>query len=245
MRFVQLRSVNAAGNGSWSGVLAKQLITIPAGNSRTVGLPFTATGNQTIAGIFGSANEAGLASGNTSESSTNILLLDENGQTSTAVFFNSAAGQWREGPTDMGATAIPQGSGFILWNPTGADDHIVLAGTPRASDGPPVSVAITTQTGKFQLVTHGRTTATRLVDLNLNPGPGAGQFKIANLSRNADRIWIRDAEGNLVRHHHNGTNWMSGDATTNDTTIPPGAAFFILRATGSTFETWVLPAEAP
>jgi hypothetical protein len=245
LRFVQARSVNAAGNGSWSDVLAKQLITIPAGATRSISPPFTPAGNQTIAGIFGAANEAGLASGNVSTSATNILLLDNNGQTSTAVFYNSSAGQWREGPTDQGGFAIPQGSGFLLQNPTGVDDHIVLSGTPRAIDAPPVSVAVTPDTGKFQLVSPGRTSATRLVDLNLNPGTGLGQFKTANISKNADRIFVPDAEGNLVRHHHNGTNWVSGPLITNDETIAPGAAFFILKATGSTFETWVLPAEAP
>lgn len=245
LRFVQVRSVNAAGNGSWSGVLAKQLLTIPAGATLLASPPFTPAGNHTIAGIFGSSNEAGLASANVSASATNILLLDNNGQTATAVFYNSAMGQWREGATERGGFAVPQGTGFLLQNPTGADDHIVLSGTPRAVDAPPVSVAVTSDTGKLQLVSPGRTSATRLVDLNLNPGTGVGQFKTANFSRSADRIFVPDAEGNLVRHHHNGTNWISGQSNTNAQTIPPGAAFFILKATGSTFETWVLPAEAP
>lgn len=245
LRFVQVRSVNAAGNGSWSDVLAKQLVVVPAGSTRYLSLPFTPAGNQTVAGIFGSANEAGLASGPNSSTATNILLLNSEGQTATSIFYNSSTSQWREGPTDRSGFPIPQGSGFMLQNPTATDDHIVFTGTPRDSGGQPVTVSVSVDPGKFQLVSPSRSTPTRLADLNLNPGTGVGQFKAANLVRNADRIFVPNAEGALVRYHHDGTNWKQGPSIANDVTIPAGGAFFILKSTGSSFQNWVLPAEAP
>jgi endonuclease G len=245
LRFVQVRSVNAVGNGSWSDVLAKQLILIPATSTRYLSLPFTPGGNQTVAGIFGSTNEAGLTAGGNSSVATNVLLLNSNGQTANFIFYNSSASQWREGPTDQGALSIPQGNGFMLKNPTATDDYLVLTGTPRASGGPPVTISITTDPGEFQLVSPTRSTATRLADLNLNPGPGLGQFKTANLVRNADRIFVPNSEGALIRYHHDGTNWKQGPSIANDITVPVGGSFFILKATGSTFQSWVLPAEAP
>jgi hypothetical protein len=245
LRFVQVRSVNAAGNGSWSDVTARQRVVVPAGSTRYLSLPFTPAGNQTVAGIFGSANEAGLIAGGNSSVATNILLLNSEGQTANSVFYNSSAGQWREGPTDRGALSIAQGSGFILQNPTGTDDYIVLTGTPRASDGPPVTISVTADPGKFQLVSPTRSSATRLADLNLNPGPGVGQFKTANLVRSADRIFVPNSEGALIRYHHDGTNWKQGSSIANDVTVPAGGSFFILKATGSTFQSWVLPAESP
>jgi hypothetical protein len=245
LRFVQVRSLNAVGNGSWSDVLAKQLILIPAGSTRYLSLPFTPAGNQTVAGIFGSTNEAGLVSGSNSTAATNILLLNSEGQTANSIFYNSSASQWREGPTDRGGFGIAQGTGFILQNPTGADDYLVLSGSPRASGGPPVTVPVTTAPGEFALVSPGRTAATRLADLNLNPGPGVGQFKTANLVRSADRIFVPNSEGVLIRYHHDGTNWKQGPAIANDLTVLPGGAFFILKATGSSFQSWTLPAETP
>jgi hypothetical protein len=244
-RFVQARSVNAAGNGSWSDVLAMQLLVVPAGSTRYLGLPFTPLGNLTVSGIFGSANEAGLASGNTSSSATRIHLLNNEGQTGHTIFFNSSAGRWREGPIDRNAFPIPFGTGLILQNSAAEDDHIVLSGTPRAPGNSSATITVDADPGHFQLVTPGRMAATRLADLNLNPGIGAGQFKTANLVRNADRIFAPDATGAFIRFHNNGTNWMQGPTIANDITIPAGGAFFILKATGSSFETWVLPVETP
>ncbi len=245
LRFVQVRSVNAAGNGSWSDAIAKQLIVVPAESTRYLGLPFAPSGNQTVSGIFGSANEAGLAPGINSSSATRIHLLNTEGQTAHTVYFNSSAGQWLEGPTESGGLAIPFGTGLILVNSSGVDDHIVLTGTPRDPGDPPTTVSVATDPGKLRLVSPGRTTATRLADLNLDPGPGPGQFKTSALVRNADRIFAPDASGAFLRYHHDGTNWMQGPLPANDVEIPPGGAFFILKATGSSFSSWVLPAEAP
>ena len=245
LRFVQVRSVNAAGNGPWSDTIAKQLLVVPAESTRYLGLPFAPSGNQTVSGIFGSANEAGLASGNNSSSATRIHLLNSEGQTAHTVFFNSSFGQWLEGPNESGGLAIPLGTGLILANSSGVDDHIVLTGTARDPGDPPTTVSVDTDPGKLRLVSPGRTTATRLADLNLDPGSGPGQFKTSALVRNADRIFAPDSTGAFLRYHHDGTNWMQGPAPANDVEIPPGGAFFILKATGSSFSSWVLPAEAP
>lgn len=241
LRYVQVWANNAAGASANSTQQVNQLQSIAAGATSYLSAPGNA-GTNTVAGIFGAANEAGLASGATDSASTNILLLDQNGATANTIFYNSSVNQWREGATAMESTAIAQGKAFMLKNNTGSTDYFLLVGTPREGGSQP-TVSLN-PAGKFTLCTTGRTAPTSLADMNLNPGSGAGAFKTAAKAKDADKVIVVDqTTGAATNYYHNGTNWMDGLRAVPTAEIPAGQGFFIKKASDSTFSTWTLPAE--
>jgi hypothetical protein len=242
LRYVQVRANNAAGASANSTQQVNQLQSIAAGATSYLSAPGE-VGTNTVAGIFGAANEAGLASGATDSASTTILLLNSNGATANTIFYNSSVNQWREGGTAMAGTAIAQGKAFMLKNNTGSADYFLLVGSPRTVDTPPPTVSLN-PAGAHTLVTTGRTTPTTIANMNLNPGTGAGQFKAATKAKDADKVIVLDqTTGAATNYYHNGTNWMDGLRAVPSAEIPAGQGFFIKKASNSTFESWTLPAE--
>ena len=241
LRYVQVRANNAAGASANSTQQVNQLQSIAAGATSYLSAPGE-VGTNTVAGIFGSANEAGLASGATDSASTTILLLNSNGATANTIFYNSSVNQWREGATAMDSTAIAQGKAFMLKNNTGSTDYFLLVGSPREGGSQP-TVSLN-PAGKFTLCTTGRTAPTSLADMNLNPGSGAGAFKTAAKAKDADKVIVVDqTTGAATNYYHNGTTWMDGLRAVPTAEIPAGQGFFIKKASDSTFNTWTLPAE--
>jgi hypothetical protein len=226
-----LRSV---GNATLASFLLK-------GNSTVTFTPYPA--NSTISEIFGSSNEAGLAQGSTDSVATTILLPNSNGSTANTIFYDTDVNEWREGPTDMGSTAIAAGKAFMLKNNTGSTDYFLLVGTPRDSQ-PVVSLS---SAGNFTLLTTGRTTETPLTSLNLNPGTGAGQFKAASKPSGGDRLIVPPANSTdpvtTYWYHTTSGQWYDGLTPVPSAGIPAGQGFFIKRASDSTFSTWTMPAE--
>jgi len=241
LRYVQVRANNAAGASANSTQQVNQLQSIAAGATSYLSAPGE-VGTNTVAGIFGSANEAGLAAGATDSASTTILLLNSNGATANTIFYNSSVNEWREGATAMDATAIAQGKAFILKNNTGSTDYFLLVGTPREGGSQP-TVSLN-PAGNYTLCTTGRTTPTTIANMNLNPGTGAGQFKAAPKAKDADKVIVVDqTTGAATNYYHNGTTWMDGLRAVPSAEIPAGQGFFIKKASNSTFSTWTLPAE--
>ena len=241
LRYVQVRANNAAGASANSTQQVNQLQSIAAGATSYMSAPGE-VGTNTVAGIFGSANEAGLASGATDSASTTILLLNSNGATANTIFYNSSVNQWREGATAMDTTAIAQGKAFMLKNNTGSTDYFLLVGSPREGGSQP-TVSLN-PAGNYTLCTTGRTTPTTIANMNLNPGTGAGQFKAATKAKDADKVIVVDqTTGAATNYYHNGTTWMDGLRAVPTAEIPAGQGFFIKKASNSTFSTWTLPAE--
>jgi|GEM_PF-2482868 len=239
LRYVQVRANNAAGASANSTQQVNQLQSIAAGATSYMSAPGE-VGTNTVAGIFGSANEAGLASGATDSASTTILLLNSNGATANTIFYNSSVNQWREGANAMDATAIAQGTAFMLKNNTGSTDYFLLVGSPRTTQ-PVVSL---NPAGNYTLCTTGRTTPTTIANMNLNPGTSAGQFKAATKAKDADKVIVVDqTTGAATNYYHNGTTWMDGLRAVPSAEIPAGQGFFIKKASNSTFSSWTLPAE--
>jgi hypothetical protein len=241
LRYVQVRANNAAGASANSTQQVNQLQSIAAGATSYMSAPGE-VGTNTVAGIFGSTNEAGLASGATDSASTTILLLNSNGATANTIFYNSSVNQWREGASAMDSTAIAQGKAFMLKNNTGSTDYFLLVGSPREGGSQP-TVSLN-PAGNYTLCTTGRTTPTTIANMNLNPGTGAGQFKAAPKAKDADKVIVVDqTTGAATNYYHNGTTWMDGLRAVPTAEIPAGQGFFIKKASNSTFSTWTLPAE--
>lgn len=245
--YVRVRGVSAGGNGTWSNTQSNQIQSIDSGVSRYMSLPgSTASGNYTIADIFGSSNEAGLTSGTTAGNSTVVLLLNASGGTANTIFYNSTAVAWREGGADAAATNVGAGKAFILQNNSGATDYFLLVGTPRDVLVQP-TVSINNSGSKLTLVTTGRTSTTPLADLNLNPGTGAGQFKAATQPKSADRLIVPPADPTQpvtsYWYHSGSSKWYDGLNEVPSAAIPAGQGFFIKQSTDSTFSTWTMPQE--
>jgi hypothetical protein len=245
--YVRVRGVSAGGNGTWSNTQSNQIQSIDSGVSRYMSLPgSTASGNYTIADIFGSSNEAGLTSGTTAGNSTVVLLLNASGGTANTIFYNSTAVAWREGGADAGATNVGAGKAFILQNNSGSTDYFLLVGTPRDVLVQP-TVSINNSGSKLTLVTTGRTSTTPLADLNLNPGTGDGQFKAATQPKSADRLIVPPADPTQpvtsYWYHSGSSKWYDGLNEVPSAAIPAGQGFFIKKSTDSTFSTWTMPQE--
>jgi len=245
--YVRVRGVSAGGNGTWSDTQSNQIQSVESGVSRYMSLPgSTASGNYTIADIFGSSNEAGLTSGTTAGNSTVVLLLNGSGGTANTIFYNSIAAAWREGGADAAATNVGAGKAFILQNHSGSTDYFLLVGTPRDVAVQP-TVSINNSGSKLTLVTTGRTSTTPLADLNLNPGTGAGQFKAATQPKSADRLIVPPADPTQpvtsYWYHSGNSKWYDGLREVPSAAIPSGQGFFIKKSTDSTFSTWTMPQE--
>jgi hypothetical protein len=206
-----------------------------------------------VADIFGSNNEAGLATGANDTSATTIQLVAANGSTGTAIFRNGS-GQWQQGvSTTAGTVEIGRGRAFILTNNSDSTDYFLLVGT--GTNVTPTAVAID-NAAPLALVTSGRTTATSLSNFVVNLTPtttpsGSTHFKASATTANADQIIVPSPGANQpaqIFFYHptprtGGAGWFIGGKRVTTETIPAGAGVFIRKATGSTLESFTPPAE--
>lgn len=251
--YVRVRAAAAGGNGTWSDVHANQIQSLGAGQTKYLSVPGLPPGashsvNFTVADVFGSANAAGLESGSVDTDSTVVMLLGSTGSTEHRIFFDSDVDEWREGPTDKGAQVVGLGKGIIMKNNTGSTDYFLLAGRVAAQEpGNATVFAADAPAGRMSLVAPNRSTTTPLPSLGLTRGNNtASGLKRATAPKDADLLLIPDSAGILRRYHFDGTNWRSGLRAVADPSsvrIPPGGAFFLRKATGSSFEQWKLPTE--
>ncbi|MBU6182734.1 MAG: fibronectin type III domain-containing protein [Verrucomicrobia bacterium] len=244
IRYVQVRANNAAGASANSTMQVNQLRSIAAGATAFLSVPGVVNGgNATIAEIFGSSNEAGLAANGTPSNSTNIIRLNADGDTLAGIIFRT--GNWTRGDTVVNTEIIPAGKAFMLKNNSSEVDHILLVAS--AAEGPRSAVSISAPSGKHSLVTPARTKATTLTTLGFTDGGNntATGIKRATLARDADVIIIQNNSGRFIPYHFDGTNWRNNRTIVDPSTIsvPSGGAFYIRKASGSNFSEWTPPAE--
>jgi hypothetical protein len=248
-----VRGAAAGGNGTWSDVQSNQLLSLDPVQTRylsVAGVPYGASHsvNFTISDVFGSANAAGLASGTTPSEASTIMLLGANGSTAHTIFYNSSQNQWREGATNKGSEIVGFGKGFIVRNNTGSADIFLLSGAvPPLEPGAVTVFDPGAPAGRLGLVTPSKTTPTSLSSLGLTYSNNTTTgLKRATVAKDADLLLIPDNSGGLKRYHFDGTNWRSGLRTVPDpaaVTVPAGGAFFLRKATGSSFEQWRRPLD--
>jgi hypothetical protein len=242
--YVRVRGVSAGGNGTWSNTQVNQLRSVAAGATAYLAPAGTVSAN-TVAGIFGATNQAGLASSTTAEGSTVIMLLNDSGGTANTIFYHSSSG-WLEGATAMASTAMPAGKAFMVKNNTGSTDYFLLNAEPRTA---PVTVSVNATAGQVNLLTPARSVPTALNALNLRPATGGNSSNTIHsvtAPDQADLIIIPQADGTTRRYHHDGTNWRSGLRVVADpstVTVPAGGTFFIRKGPSSSFNTYVTPDE--
>jgi hypothetical protein len=242
IRYVRVRAMNAAGASANSTVQINQLTSVPANTTKYLSVA-SSPASFTVAGIFGAADEAGLAANVAYGSATQILLLGSNGSTAYTIHYNGSG--WYDGVTESADVAIPVGQAFMLKNNTAAIDYILLVGTPR---DPEVHPTVTlSSAGNYTLVTTGRTEPTALTALNLDPGTSAGQFKAAAKPTAGDRLVVPPADPTqaVTTYWYRTSDgaWYDGLRPVPAASIPAGAGFFIKKASDSTFDTWTLPDE--
>jgi hypothetical protein len=245
---------NGTTSGTWSNAQLNQLRSVASGATiylAPAGTPLG--GDQTVLGVFGN-NTSGLVASTTESVATCILLTNNSGATTHTLFYHSSAGEWRgagNGTTNMGSTAMSAGRAFMLKNNSDATDFILLNAEPRTA---PLSVSVPSAAGQVNLLTPARSVPTSLSNLNLANATLSSnrQVKPATIHgngtiepRTADRIIIPQSNGSTRIFYHDGTNWRRGYNTINasDVNVEAGGAFFIQKATGSSFDTYDAPAE--
>jgi len=250
--YVRVTAYSAGGNGTASDIQANQLQSIDNNVVRYMSAPgATASGNYTVADIFGSNNEAGLASGANDSSATTIKLVNSSGSTGSAIFRNNS-NQWQQASSNTAGTIeIGRGRAFILENKSGSTDYFLLVGTGTNVAPPVVNIAAE---APVALVTTGRTTATPIASIvsgtpTTTPS-AATHFKAASRVADADQIIVpplAPGSPNEVYYYNpnarGGASWMKGNLKVNGETIPAGRGFFIRKGNGSTLTEWTPPAE--
>jgi hypothetical protein len=257
--YLRVRAVGATTSDN-SSIQVNQLQSIANGSTRYMSAPgATATGNYTVADIFGSSNESGLASGANTSSATTIKTVYANGTSSASIFRNNSS-QWQQGgSTTAGSIEIGRGKAFILQNSSGSTDYFLLVGT--GTDVPaPVPVVINVD-APLALVTPGRTQPTLFTNFVGNLTPTASptlptHFKAASNAAASDQIIVPGEAGQAARiyFYHptakGGASWFVNGLKITDPARPagsdhiaPGAGVFIRKAGGSTLQEFTPPAE--
>jgi hypothetical protein len=251
--YVRVRAAAAGGNGTWSNVQTNQLLSLDPGQTRylsVAGVPHGASHsvNFTVSDVFGSANAAGLADGTTASEASTIILLGSNGSTAHTIFYNSSQNEWREGATNKGSEIVGFGKGFIVKNNSASTDYFLLVGSASREDPGLITVFdAEAPAGRLSLLSTSKFTPTSLAQLGFtfsnNTTTG---LKRATAAKDADLLLVLDNAGGLKRYHFDGTNWKSGLRAVSDpsmVTVPAGAAFFLRKASGSSFEQWSAPLD--
>jgi hypothetical protein len=242
--YVRVLGYSAGGNGTWSATQVNQLNSLAANATSYLSVAGEVSA-YTVAGIFGAANQAGLASSTTAEASTTIMLLNDAGSTANTIFYNSSENQWREGGSNMASTAIPQGTAFMLRNRSGSTDFFLLAAAPRTAN---FTVSVNATAGQMNLLTPAKSTPTALGSLGLRSTGSlnsATRIKEAVRAVDADVIMIQDSTGRFKPYHFTGSEWRINRTQVDPSTItvPAGGAFFIRKASGSNFNSWTPPSD--
>ncbi len=221
-----------------SNTMATKIISVPANGDLYATSPFESL--ETINDVFGSSNASGLVAGTTYTTATQILLLNSDGSTDKTIFYDTADSRWEDATLSaIGTTTLSTGKAFILRNPNGSIDYIAFSGVKRTTQ-PTVTM---NAAGSYTLVTHGRTSATAVSALNLNPG-AVGGFKQGTVGT-ADKVIVVDSATGVATAYYNHATlgWRNGLSDASAVTIDSGKAFYIQRMSDSTFDNWTMPSE--
>ncbi|NBS53445.1 MAG: hypothetical protein EBS96_12710 [Spartobacteria bacterium] len=247
VQFFRVRSLSAAGNGTWSPVQVVQTVKVPPTKTSNIALAADpGVGNLTISGIFGASNEAGLTASLTAGNATQILLMTSNGTAGLPIFFKSDVKLWTQGAnTTMGTTPVPKGTGFQVKNPSATvTQYLILSGSPWVNTG---NVTIVPNgAGKNSLLGTLRSSPTLLTGMNLVPGAPIG-IKGSTTQATADQVVIDDGfnAASTYWFHTTQNVWYSSNASQTSIAtpfqVPAGAGIIIKQTTGSTFTSWSVP----
>jgi len=247
VQFFRVRSLSAAGNGTWSPVQVVQTVKVPPTKTSNIALAADpGVGNLTISGIFGASNEAGLTASLTAGNATQILLMTSNGTAGLPIFFKSDVKLWTQGANKtMGTTPVPKGTGFQVKNPSATvTQYLILSGSPWVNTG---NVTIVPNgAGKNSLLGTLRSSPTLLTGMNLVPGAPIG-IKGSTTQATADQVVIDDGfnAASTYWFHTTQNVWYSSNASQTSIAtpfqVPAGAGIIIKQTTGSTFTSWSVP----
>jgi hypothetical protein len=241
LNFVRVRGVGPAGNGTWSDIQAVQHIMIPANGTMYVAPAVNpGTGNYTVNGVFGSANEAGLSASNAANTATQILQLANGTATAPIYFFN---GNWTKNATAAGSTSLPAGSAFALKNTQSMVKYIALSG--RIYSNATTSNVTLSGQNKSTLIGTLRSRPSTLNDLNLRPGLTNGLFSASSQAL-ADQVLFNEPSGALsIYWYNNSANrwYLNSVPAIPNPIVPAGAGILIRQSGSSSFNTWTPPVD--
>ena len=197
----------------------------------------------TIANVFGAANESGLDGGSSAGNADKILI-----QTATGfnTYYYKNAGLlggtgWRSSTstiTDASNTVIAPGAGIIVVRSQTDDINLVISGSVYSSDAiTPVEAGYNWKTASIPVTL----TLSGLFGANNEAGLDGGSS-----AGNADNVLVLDSDTGAITSYYykdsgllGGTGWRSSVSTITDQAnaviAEPGKMFLINRSGGSAF----------
>lgn len=188
---------------------------------------------------------AGLQGGSSAAASDTITLYNAN-FLGTAYFYNTTANQWRTGITGSDNVIIPPGTGISIERKQNSSVAIVLAGSvPLGWSAVDVNGSTSGTATKYTLVGSAYPLASkRLADLGLYTGSSTTGLLGGSSAAASDTVTIYNpATGVGTAYFYNTSvnQWRTGITTSDNVTIPEGAAVLITRKGGRAAFTWYIP----
>jgi Fibronectin type III domain len=213
----------------------------------TAGATYRIRPQFTVASLFGTNDETGLAAGPSAAQADNILLYNAKSQSALTIFYYSDPGVsawqgWVRADTMLpdGNEVIGPGQGFMLRRILPGDLHLYSCGPIKTT---PTQVEI--QPGYNLLGTWNGLT---LSGLDLYTGSTTNGMISGMNPSGSDNLVMVNSEGSVrtfFYYYQPGVfqGWVNADGYTSsdNVVLPPGSAFFIYRQGPSPF-TWIIPA---
>ncbi|MBV9391188.1 MAG: hypothetical protein JOY96_04765 [Verrucomicrobia bacterium] len=237
---------NVVGTSGTTKILttADDLSTLLAGNEQ-----FRVRKHQTIANVFGGADEIGLQGAPESAAADEVRIFDPAQQQFSVYYYQTGASGgtgWRsatDASTDASQTILYPDSGVMIVRKTAGNLASTLAGNVKL--GPtqvPIAGTINLAANLYPAgqLTLGRS---NLYVGNANQGlAGAQEISLA------DEVYLFNGNSFIQYYYKTGgsggTGWRSGTDAISDasgTQIAPGTALYIIRKAGRPPFTWTIP----
>ena len=214
------------------------------GGAVTSGSKYRIRKHQTLADVFGPANEAAILGGRNSAEADSVMLYVPQTQESLKYYYRNISGfsGWYRGSALSGDTVIYPEQGIMVERKTNTTVTVYWAGAVKQG-----ATTVPVFAGYNLVGTLKSRTPMRLADLNLITGdPNTGLAGGANAAE-ADTVLLLNGDGSTSAVYYRNlagfSGWRNGSQVADDLTLNPGTAFYLYRKSprGSFF--WNIPSE--
>lgn len=199
----------------------------------------------TLANIFGPNNEAGLAGGLSTTEADNVMLRNNQNQTTQLYYFSNATGNtgwYRADYASANGAAIYPEQGIMVSRKVAGDVVVYMNGVVK--EGP---TAAPIYPGLNLVGTLKAKRSLALSELNLYTGDPATGLAAGSSPAAADNLMVPTATGTAIYFYCNipgYEGWLDGTyRPANGVQLAPGCAIFLMRKAPHPEFQWLIPSE--